>query len=1009
MLTTDKPCTQVKDAPEAGPFAMVVQDHIGWVYACARRHLGDASLADDAVQAVFMALWQKRKHLAADAKPIGGWLLRATRYACNDLRKINRRRDHHQRKAAAMRSEETRLSDEVAESKTAQLLALDAAMQKLSTADRDILVARFFQTHTAREVSEHWHISEAAAEKRTSRAVEKLHQIMARKKFSMDNLAIASLLTGSAGTAPSGLLGTVLQGITGNAPLSLTAAHAARSIALHTAHIPAIATAAVVAIAVGVATVVPIAMSARQAPIRSEPAAIAPAPQIAAANSPASRKGVLTGVAYALLAQRDFAWAVETSGKFISGKPGGVRAYSLSARVVRALAWSQARRGTALPFLSLHWLHAPFYAVNYNGFTPSPLGFGGIFTLSSKKPFDQIVANLEFQSHLRPYPNSMRVRIHFNSNSMVYLAGTGQPNDLFSYSGSLNIRPGRAVVLLRYVCTFQGKRWYSAVVLDVERYPYPIARKVRYMLDAFQYFRTGPAGFAKSAAIANAWNRYALAHPVAAAIPAPWRKTFSDGATAAIVAINTGQWPLCSWTPDGQPLPASQDRDAQILTSTLTASSTTVNVPIEFPDRGVNRALSREEKSPNGVAALFVFRPPQHGPWAGLQWTQETRYRRALRVGHDFGKWKVLGTAVLSPHFRRYFPYRGRRLELYQVSSQINAPATGPNNSLTLLANVGAALRGVPSRAIAVGAVTLNGTLVTPTPAYNQQLKRFVTSPALAAQEYLPESLSIAASNVKRYVWITRPLHWLTFPGTFKLEPSLLPDDVLQTDQRLRAAGEAKRRSTVHPMEAHIAAASQATPIGLMELFRKYQDSGNRKSLRGLMFAPSAFDRRAADWNVQSMLDQTDYGLWTSALKRFGLNQMRAAGMLGIRPQEAPTGSPTDWNIHGRHATPVYPLAPGISWGPPGGPMSRLVQLGTKWYLDCNLSRRQARKVRQWMQQDAEGVSIEMASRNAYRTVLRELNKGKIKDAFALRDRVLAEIKKFRSASALKKGSQRDK
>ena len=167
-----------------------------------------------------------------------------------------------------MRSEETRPSDDAAESRTEQLLALDAAMQKLSTAERDILVGRFFQSHTAREVSEHWQISEAAAEKRTSRAVEKLRQIMARKNISMDSIALASLLTTSAGTAPSGLLGTVLQGISGNVPLSLTATHAARSIALHTAHIPAIATAAVVTVAMA-AIIVPVVLKSGQTPAKA--------------------------------------------------------------------------------------------------------------------------------------------------------------------------------------------------------------------------------------------------------------------------------------------------------------------------------------------------------------------------------------------------------------------------------------------------------------------------------------------------------------------------------------------------------------------------------------------------------------------------------------------------------------------------------------------------------------------------------------------------------------------
>ncbi len=72
-------------------FETIISEHIGLVYHMARRQLADANLAEDAVQAVFVTLWQRRKRVASDSRFIGGWLMRTTYYVCREINKSERR------------------------------------------------------------------------------------------------------------------------------------------------------------------------------------------------------------------------------------------------------------------------------------------------------------------------------------------------------------------------------------------------------------------------------------------------------------------------------------------------------------------------------------------------------------------------------------------------------------------------------------------------------------------------------------------------------------------------------------------------------------------------------------------------------------------------------------------------------------------------------------------------------------------------------------------------------
>ncbi|MHB1767252.1 MAG: RNA polymerase sigma factor [Phycisphaerae bacterium] len=576
MKRDAQPMTQQPDQVAAAKpcedtlFENGVAGHIGWIYSMAYRHLADASLADDATQAVFLALWRKHGSLK---KPIGGLLVRATRYACNDIQKSQRRRKIREQKAAAMRHEETQgfASAAAEEAKIEQLLAMDAALQRLSTGDRDVLVARFFQNQTARQVAEQFNISEAAAGKRITRAVEKLRHIMARKNIPMDSMALAGLLASGAGTAPGGLTETVLHGIGGKAPISLTAAHAARSITFHTAHIPAIAGAAgvtvMLAAAIGVTAIMPAALKSQQTASKTSSAQIAPAPQSMAAATISSTKptGVLTCVAYDMLVQHDFAWAVKTGGKLLSGKPGGVQVYDISARVVRALAGAQSARQSVLlgSYPNLHWLNPmprPLHAMSRSN--KYWLYLFNLYEVTGTN--GSLISRFQFFWQTRAYAHFLQVRLQSDPGSRLYPNWTPAKSVDIPYTcrGTWNIRAGRVVVLLHNAGAFQKKRWYSATVFDVERYPLSLIQNISYLTRLGPYLRGGPARLKKTAEIAAAWKRYALAHPVYPKSNNKWCKSLLGGAKVTLEGVISGAWPMCPWAPDGRPLAGIRSNDS---------------------------------------------------------------------------------------------------------------------------------------------------------------------------------------------------------------------------------------------------------------------------------------------------------------------------------------------------------------------------------------------------------------------------------------------------------------
>jgi RNA polymerase sigma factor (sigma-70 family) len=194
-------------------FATLVSRHLDMVYATALRHVGNHHQAQEIAQAVFVILARKARSLGPKTV-LAGWLFQTARLTAANYKRAEIRRARREQEAYM----QSNPGEDSGEACRQIIPLLNELVGSLREKERNAIVLRFLQGKEYKEVAAAMGGSEAAAQMRVTRALEKLRGMFAKRGVAVTAVALGGMISACATqAAPLGLA----------AKVTATAAHGA--------------------------------------------------------------------------------------------------------------------------------------------------------------------------------------------------------------------------------------------------------------------------------------------------------------------------------------------------------------------------------------------------------------------------------------------------------------------------------------------------------------------------------------------------------------------------------------------------------------------------------------------------------------------------------------------------------------------------------------------------------------------------------------------------------------
>lgn len=187
-------------------FAMLVARHVNKIYSVALRQTRNPHSAEEITQAVFVILAKRSRDLPK-AVILSGWLCRtaqltAVTFIRGEIRRARREQEAHMQ--TSLNEIESDVWPQIAP-------LLGAAMAGLNETDHHAVVLRFFDGKSMKEIGAALGASEEAAQKRVSRAVEKLRLFFTKRGVILPAAVLtAAISANSVQAAPAVLAKTTI-------------------------------------------------------------------------------------------------------------------------------------------------------------------------------------------------------------------------------------------------------------------------------------------------------------------------------------------------------------------------------------------------------------------------------------------------------------------------------------------------------------------------------------------------------------------------------------------------------------------------------------------------------------------------------------------------------------------------------------------------------------------------------------------------------------------------------